>query len=259
MKPDAVALLTGTIKPHETDGIYKINQTEFARYHQYRTCLKYYLRKSCISQVILAENSRSQYVGALEREFGKERKFELLHCPLLDEREVSGKGYGEGLLIDRAVLAGGVLEGNDSFIKITGRYRIHNISRILSIINSTLKSRNYDFIVPAIEAGNFTIAQTYFFYSKVSFWRDRLQGCYAEVDDKENSALESVVGARLILAAREGATIGILPIAPLTEKTSTHDGRSSMSYREKHRGIVYTALARSLKATPQIIDIWDYL
>jgi hypothetical protein len=78
-------LLTSTILPHSTPGIYRIIQTEKQRYQQYIEALVYLVRTKLFEKIIYADNSNSEFISDLHlvaKSFESKRlEIEVLNIP----------------------------------------------------------------------------------------------------------------------------------------------------------------------------------
>lgn len=102
---------------------------------EYAENLRYFLREHPrLRKLVFAENSgwpldRLREIAAAENPHGKE--IELLQLSCNDFPGSYGKGYGEALLIDRALAASRLVREAHWIAKMTGRQRVLNMTRLL--------------------------------------------------------------------------------------------------------------------------------
>jgi hypothetical protein len=230
---EALTLLaTATILPHRTDGIYEVRQTEEDRYRQYCRALRSIARSGVVRSLVLVENSTSaltqdlfRYVASLRRE---DFHVEALHYPFLDESVVRGKGYGEGWLITQAVRESALLDREGAFVKVTGRYRIDNLYRLMPALALRMAGdRGYRFICQGLGfyADQVPIVSTILFACQCRLWLDRFADAYLHVDDKGGWAFEAEVARRLQSLLNEGLAIGEITMPLLMDVANTGTNR----------------------------------
>jgi hypothetical protein len=246
LNPKFCLLLTATIKPHATAGIYNVAQSERDRYIEYREALRFYLKFCSGYKIVFCENSSSVWFDVLVSEFADNENIEFIHSPPSDESIIAGKGFGEGMLIIDAISQSKTLAKYHFFIKITGRYKIYNIKRIISIVEESIAKDDFDFILRPYKEYPSSI-QTFLFFSKVSFWREKLNFSYLGVNDFAGLAYESVIGRAILQCASEGSRIGWLTLPPLVKKTLAASGRESLSMVELYSGVLRTKLSSFFK------------
>ena len=163
-------LLSSTILPHLSQGIYEVKQTEHERYKEYCDALIYLARTKLFNKIVFADNSSSKFVNdlsALAKSMeNKDLTIEIINIPIENEDEVLGKGYGEGLLITQAIQESEFLKCSESFIKLTGRYKLRNLYRLVPIIQNALDMHeNLDFVCQGLHRYNqeIPIVSTAFF------------------------------------------------------------------------------------------------
>jgi hypothetical protein len=197
-------LLTATIRPHQTSGIYKVNQTEEERFEQYCCTLKWIAKSRATNKLVLAENRSSpltadlfRYCSSLQ---GEHFRSETLHYPFPDESVVRGKGFGEGWLITQAVRHSELISCSNSFLKITGRYKIRNLFRFQDALNSLVfKEDGYEFICQdlGLWADQTPVVSTVLFACTRSIWLQHFAEAYRQVDDTQGWAFEAEIAHRL--------------------------------------------------------------
>lgn len=236
MPYDIPILLTSTILPHETDGIYKIVQSEEDRFREYCKVLKHTARSGLFREIVFADNSSTKKIPELRRLADslchEGLHIEVLHFPEIDESLVRGKGFGEGRLISNVTEASEFLKKATSFIKLTGRYKIYNLYRVLPALVSAMNSREK----PAFVGWDFRfyeekipILSTICFWCRTELWRDSFYDAYMKVDDKGGWALEAEVAKRLLEALSAGVSVGEVQLPLVTDVTNTKNNKASVS------------------------------
>lgn len=105
------------------------------REEEYAENLRYFLREHPrLRKLVFAENSgwpldRLSALAAAENPHGKEVEMVQLSCN--DFPGSYGKGYGEALLLDRALSASRLVHETRWIAKMTGRQRVLNMTRLL--------------------------------------------------------------------------------------------------------------------------------
>ena len=107
-----------------------------------------------------------------------DRGLMLITFPTSD-KIFEGKGYQEFQMIDQFIK----MSSSDysSFVKITGRYKFHNITDLVNILNDGLIIDIYR---------RYRWAVTNIFCSTYDFYRNYLLNIYSEVDDSRGQAIE---------------------------------------------------------------------
>lgn len=130
-----VLLLTATITP--LAGLPSLARTDpKVRLEDYRGALAFYARLlgGCFDLIVFAENSQSD-ISALAESVAEHQHVgdvEFLSFFGLDYPPAYGRGYGEFRLVDYAVENSKRLRADDVIWKVTGRYIVENISRIVA-------------------------------------------------------------------------------------------------------------------------------
>lgn len=236
MPYDIPILLTSTILPHETNGIYKIVQSEEDRFREYCKVLKHTARSGLFREIVFADNSSTKKITALRQLADslchEGLHIEVLHFPETDESLVRGKGFGEGRLISNAIEASEFLKKATSFIKLTGRYKIHNLYRVLPVLVSAINSREK----PAFVGWDFRfykekvpILSTICFWCRTELWKNSFQDAYMKVDDKNGWALEAEVAKRLLEVLSAGVAVGEVQLPLVMDVTNTKNNQALVS------------------------------
>jgi hypothetical protein len=229
-------LLTATVRPHNSRELFEVRQTEQQRFEQYRSALTYLANSRLFSRIVFAENSLSSWVPeikALARSLeNKKLRIEVFHAPIDDESAVQGKGYGEGSLISRAVEESETLRSHESFIKLTGRYKLRNLYRLLPPIQDAAASDHApEFICQGLRRyrGTVPIVSTVFFWCKTSVWKTFFLDAYQAVHDKDGWAFEAEVAKRLQTMVMTGHRVWEVPLPLVVDARNTKDNLLMLS------------------------------
>lgn len=130
-----VLLLTATVTPHPQMGALVVRAPE-ERFEQYRAAFQSLVSSGAtelFDAIVLCENSGF----ALDRfdDVFADSRATVIYAPVAmdDSAGKYGRGYSEMLLIDRALeQVGDVIGENDRIWKLTGRYRIKNLARVVT-------------------------------------------------------------------------------------------------------------------------------
>lgn len=148
-----LAIITGTIRPTNLVTQLKIRNEE-ERLFQYLESLKFFIESKAFTKIIFCENSNYGAGGlATLEEMARDNgvKLEILSFQGdIQQVERQGKGYGEGEILDYVFDHSDLVEREPFFIKITGRMKVMNIQRLVSVMkpeksyfnipNSTLRT-----------------------------------------------------------------------------------------------------------------------
>lgn len=194
------ALLTGTITPDARAISKFINPS--ARQKDYIKTLTWMAKaRTNIDEVIFCENSGSaltsfKHLYDLFEHNG--RSIEMYSVPMPETNYFWGKGWGEGLIILWAVQHVFHENRGKSFVKITGRYRILNLRRIISTIQRSLRiNPHLKFIGHSFSVGKRLHIRSDFFWTDRDFYLKYLSDAYKEVNDVQGNYLEHVIATRL--------------------------------------------------------------
>jgi hypothetical protein len=225
-------LLTATIRPHRTDGVYKVNQPEEERFRQYCSALQWIAKSRLTDKLVLAENSGSslttdlfRYCSSLQ---GEHFRAETLHYPFPDESFVRGKGYGEGWLINQAVCNSEIISCSNSFLKITGRYKIRNLFRFSNILDSLMfKENSCEFVCQGLSFydGQIPVVSTALFACTRPLWLQNFAEAYRQVDDIQGWAFEAEVAQRLRSLVSNGIQVEEIQLPLVIDAFKTSDNQ----------------------------------
>lgn len=252
-------LLTSTILPHSSPGIYKIIQTEKQRYQQYTEALAYLVGTKLFEKIIFADNSNSKFVSDLHlvaKSFVSKRvKIEILNIPIEKESDVRGKGYGEGFLISQALESSDLLHSSDSFFKLTGRYKIRNLRRILPIIEEGfIDEPKVDFICQGLQKynGKIPIVSTAFFWSRIDIWRNFMMDAYKAVDDMKGWAFEAVIAEKIQTIIGQGHVVSQIPLPFIIDSKNTKNNLDFISTSELRISLIKSFFGYLFKTNKQL-------
>ncbi|WP_254960204.1 hypothetical protein [Cyanobium sp. BA5m-10] len=231
-------VLTATIRPHRTTGIYAINQTEEDRFISYQHSIKWISDTRATDKLILAENSSSKLTSELFKYLhslaSPHFHTETLHYPIADEATVKGKGYGEGWLISKCVRHSRLLSDSNAFIKITGRYQVKNFFRLSRpLASSVLSNLGYQFICQDLKFYNFhiPIVSTALFACTRSAWLEHFEDAYLFVDDIQGWAFEAEIADRLKAIVARGVRVGEVKLPLIIDSFNTKDNQPFLKRR----------------------------
>lgn len=122
-----VLFLTGCIDPNGMS--YTVLQNSEIRKSQYIETIKFYLNETNL-KILFVENSGNDISDIFIDEI-KSKRVEILTFVGNNYDRILGKGYGEMLIIEYAILHSEFLSHSDFVYKITGRYKILNISSFI--------------------------------------------------------------------------------------------------------------------------------
>ncbi len=178
-------LITACIKP--TINNFISIKDEQARLNSYLDALDFWITQSEFKYLVFCENSNFEYdYTPLKKKALKHGK-ELEVILFIGNEKVMdfGKGFAEGEIIEHALSKSELLRQTDSFYKVTGRIKIANINKILSIHSD---DENYfNLAAPGAKS-----VDTRFFKVNIDFYKEKLLKKYEEVRDEEGIYLEVV-------------------------------------------------------------------
>lgn len=131
---DAAILFTASVQVNQAiAGVTTADPGQ--REEEYAANLRYFLREHPrLRKLVFAESSgwpldRLREIAAAENPHGKE--VEILQLACNDFPGGLGKGYGEAMILDRAVAASRLVRDVRWIVKMTGRQRVLNMTRLL--------------------------------------------------------------------------------------------------------------------------------
>ena len=175
-KAEIPIVLTATVIPN---GVAAAGDPQF-RLAEYVRTLKFYRQ---FAPVIFLENSN--YPLEQHPEFRESPGLQVKRFPP-STNPGRGKGYQEFEMLDAWLDA--EPQPPKRWLKISGRYQICNIDRILTECQA---DRRHSLIIDQLKHVMF--ARTYLFCVDTDFYRQRLRGIYLRCDDKTGNWIEHVV------------------------------------------------------------------
>lgn len=177
---DRTALLvTGTIVPNSS---FVAHTNADQRRNEYLDGLLFYRKQFPHTDIFFLENSAYNFDADAElRDFLTNEKIHLLKFPV-SEKFSEGKGYQEFEMLDTAIEQ--LSASYDQFIKITGRYKVHNIKDLVP-------GGSYQMIADSHRKHHVT--QTHIFFISTRFYMEHLRGLYKLVNDTKGKFIEHVV------------------------------------------------------------------
>jgi len=232
-KKDWPVLLTGTIVQHPEARAVWINPRE--RERQYLSVLaKMAATRNNVEAVLFCENSTADLnsFNSLISVYAKQgRTFKMFKVPMPDGHAFFGKGWGEGIIIRWALENIAILSCSSGFLKITGRYHIINLKRIITIIRRGLE-RNPDikFVCQSFSTAKQPKIETGFFWADSDFYRRYMLDVHEKVRDEYGIFLEHVIADRL-MQLKDRFEFAILPIPLIVKGVIGVNAKEVMSRR----------------------------
>jgi hypothetical protein len=175
-KTEIPIVLTGTVIPNGVAAAF----TPQVRLAEYVKALKFYVQ---FAPIIFLENSG--YPLEQHPEFCDNPRLQVKQFPP-SATPKRGKGYQEFEMLDAWLAA----EPHPPvrWLKISGRYQICNIDRILKECRTDQRN---GLLIDQLK--NRTFARTYLFCVDTDFYRERLRGLYRQCDDQTGNWIERVL------------------------------------------------------------------
>lgn len=208
--------MTGCVYPpiHQQ---YLVITDSVVRLEHYLYAINYYISKTKFRRIIFCDNSDCQYnhdwkLYELAKRYKKQ--FEWLSFSGDTERTaVFGKGYGEGEIIEYALVHSQLLQDVSFFYKVTGRLKINNVDKIINRIKTDREAYfNIDIYRPRG-------MDTRFFACSTKFYKEKLVKVYLKCDDRKGAAMEDLFFSELFWCANN------LPLYPDFRGQSAGSGR----------------------------------
>lgn len=172
-------LITGTVVPN-SNFVTHVNTEQ--RLKEYMDSLLFYSNEFPNDTIYFLENS--EYDFNLNHSFQKvltDNKITLIKFPV-SSKYLEGKGYQEFEMLDKAIEKLG--DKYNSFIKITGRYKVQNAFALTNVVCDEL----------IIDCHKKTkVAITNFFYVNTIFYRKNLKNLYHLANDSKSIFIEHVI------------------------------------------------------------------
>lgn len=233
---DAILCMTATIRPN-TAMVSRADALD--RLADYKKCIRFYLDQTNLP-IFFLENSNYDLSEDVDfKEFQTSNRFHLLRFDSHSDTE-RGKGFQEFYTLDRFVK--NHLEA-DVFIKVTGRYVVKNIAKLIPQLKAPL---NIDL------HRKMKVAITGFFAVDKSVYLDHFYEKYSLANDAEGPYIEHVLYDEIMHSELKSKT-QLLPENPQYSGVSGSYGGSleRNKYKMMVRGIE-RSLSRSL-GIPQFL------
>lgn len=203
-------IITGTILP-SVDSKYLSDKNPISRYTQYVKNICRFITETSIDNIIFCENSNyliSNYDDIINIAKLYNKKLEILQFKWnADKVFALGRGYGEQEILEYTVQNSKLLSEQDEFYKITWRYRVHNIDKI---VNENILTPNVFSVISPLDKR----CSTAFFKCSKTFFVDVLWWCWDEVNDSlwEDFQLEWIYYKRISKVKQSTVNFSTMPI-----------------------------------------------
>ncbi len=180
-------LLTGCVNPQKISQLSLTDANE--RLKQYVDALYYYLDETNYN-IVFVDNSNFD-LSPFFLNHKENHRLELLHFDGNNYNPTLGKGYGEALIIQYAFLHSIFLKETDFVVKITGRLKILNIIKLISI---SAKDKNTVSVDVDLKLH---YAQSQFFVIPVHFYYHYFSNMMFEINDTGGVHFEHILALTL--------------------------------------------------------------
>jgi hypothetical protein len=153
------------------------------RKQQYLDSIKFYLDKTKLP-VLFVENSGNDLSDSFATEI-KSKRLEILTFGGNGFNKSLGKGYGEMLILEHAILFSKLFAKADFVFKITGRYKVLNVK---SFINYFSQNQDIDLMINF--KPDLSFADSRFWGANCLFFKDILLNYKAYVNDTNSIYFE---------------------------------------------------------------------
>lgn len=188
-----VLLLTGCIDPKGM--VLTALQNYEDRKSQYILAIRYYIQKTNLP-IVFVENSGTD----ISTEFNdvEKKRLEFITFSSNDYDRNLGKGYGEMLILMKAIEQSKFIKDAEFICKITGRYIIKNINNLLS----SYKLEKSD--IYGLQKFNFQFVDSRIFIVQKSFFSDFLFQFLGSLNDSKGIYFEHCLSKATLLAMASG-------------------------------------------------------
>jgi len=207
-KDSIILLLTATIDPK--DQIFLKRKNPIVRENDYLITLQKWLKKGSFP-IVFCENSGyslNKINNLLETHHNL--KTEVLQLNRKRYPNNLGKGYGELLIMKHAIFNSKIIKDSDYVIKITGRYFINNIEKIIEPL-----TKKQNIFVLADLKKNLTWADSRIFACKPPFILNYLAQFQDLLNDYEGFYLEHALARATLRAIADGYKWVPFPTKPI--------------------------------------------
>ena len=150
-------------------------------------------------KIVFCENS-GWNLSKIKETIKENKQIEYLQYISNPDETDLGKGFGEMQLIKYAFENSSFINEADIIIKVTGRYIIKNIKRIINYHKTTFN--RIDLVCNLIQS--MTWADSRIFMAKKFFFTDYLFGMHHEINDQNNVYFEHVLARAIHKAMADG-------------------------------------------------------
>lgn len=192
---EIVLLLTACIDPQGMSNT-KL-QNPLTRQQQYEEALNYYLKETFF-KIVFVENSNIYIGGKYQNEIEKGR-LEIITFSGNNYPKERGKGYGEMLIIMKAVEQSLFLKSNSLIIKVTGRLIVSNINQICK---TAISYSSKPIVISEFLNDNYFYSRV--FIAPIHFFSHYAFPLIHKIDDSKSIYFESVMLEALLAWLKDG-------------------------------------------------------
>ena len=200
-----IILLTACIDPGKI--LFTKRNDPLTRLEDYKKALEQWLSKSIATSIVFCENSGYD-LSCLRKVPSHNKKVEFLSFDGQGFSSHLGKGYGEMRIVSYALSNSELIASNNRIIKVTGRYYIRNINRIIKGIT---QRKHVDIFCDLRQ--NLRSADSRVFGATKSFMEKYLIILQDEINDSQGMHFEIVLSKATLRAIADGLTWELLPYA----------------------------------------------
>lgn len=214
--PDIILLLTATVDPG--DMAFVALKEPAARRQEYCYALKNWLGDFATPPIVFCENSGEDlgWVEKIARDENPYRKtIESFSFHGNDYPRHRGKGYGEIGIISHALGKSRLIHSNTRVLKVTGRYFVKNIYRLMQRI-----SDDKEISIFADLRRNLSWADSRVFCTTADFLKTYLIPLQNEADDSASVTFECLLARAIHAGMFHSMQWAMLPCTPIIQGTS---------------------------------------
>ena len=211
-------LLTGCIDPGGM--IFTKLQDPVLRKNQYIDAIRFYLKNTELP-ILFVENSGNDVSHEFKNEINNGR-LEILTFNGNNYNKSLGKGFGEMLIIERALQKSQLIKKACFIFKITGRYIILNIKELIQW------KRKYRSEIFA-DINKILPSDSRFWGAQNSFYTDILLSYKNEIDDSKGMYFEHALFNAIQQATTKGYSHSVLPVLPRFSGINATDNKAFKS------------------------------
>lgn len=189
---NSILLLTACVNPN---GMHKtVLQDVEQRKEQYIVTIEYYLKETPL-KIVVVENTLTDFRSKFQSYINSGR-LEYLTFDGNNFNKNLGKGYGEMLILDYALKNSTFIRDTKYIIKISGRLKVSNISKVLKNMHHIW---NHPKLFVACDISLFfTFAISRFFIAPKVFFTDYFLPNINEVNDSKKQYFEHLLGKMVL-------------------------------------------------------------